>query len=126
LYTLLLAEIHTKSGYLENNNLEFQLRSKTVCCFTERPTSNNWSVGCVVEYPGSATLCWLPRMGYALSVRDSMMIAHSFKGKEFGPAQNVRTVLSIIASPVVTAQLTATELSMYHTRANERVVSSEY
>lgn len=28
-------------------------------------------------------------MGYALSVRDTMMIAHSFKGPEFGPAQGV-------------------------------------
>mmetsp|Transcript_10064 Transcript_10064/g.30738 ORF Transcript_10064/g.30738 Transcript_10064/m.30738 type:complete len:122 (+) Transcript_10064:316-681(+) len=28
-------------------------------------------------------------MGYSLGVRDSIMIAHSFKGEEFGPAQEV-------------------------------------
>mmetsp|Transcript_8591 Transcript_8591/g.38301 ORF Transcript_8591/g.38301 Transcript_8591/m.38301 type:complete len:131 (+) Transcript_8591:366-758(+) len=28
-------------------------------------------------------------MGYSLGVRDSIMIAHSFKGAEFGPAQGV-------------------------------------
>lgn len=27
--------------------------------------------------------------GYSLGVRDSIMIAHSFRGKEFGPAQNL-------------------------------------
>jgi hypothetical protein len=27
--------------------------------------------------------------GYALGLRDSIMIAHSFKGSEFGPAQNM-------------------------------------
>lgn len=27
--------------------------------------------------------------GYALGLRDSIMIAHSFKGEEFGPAQNM-------------------------------------
>ena len=32
------------------------------------------------------------RAEYALGIRDSIMIAHSFKGKEFGPAQKVRLV----------------------------------
>jgi 6-pyruvoyltetrahydropterin/6-carboxytetrahydropterin synthase len=27
--------------------------------------------------------------GYSLGIRDSIMIAHSFKGEEFGPAQNL-------------------------------------
>mmetsp|Transcript_4703 Transcript_4703/g.8682 ORF Transcript_4703/g.8682 Transcript_4703/m.8682 type:complete len:110 (+) Transcript_4703:95-424(+) len=31
----------------------------------------------------------LGQMGYSLGVRDSIMIAHSFKGKEFGPAQSM-------------------------------------
>lgn len=29
--------------------------------------------------------------GYALGIRDSFMIAHSFKGEQFGPAQKVRS-----------------------------------
>lgn len=32
---------------------------------------------------------------YSLGVRDSIMIAHSFKGREFGPAQGVRFILLI-------------------------------
>ena len=27
--------------------------------------------------------------GYSLGLRDSIMIAHSFKGQEFGPAQSM-------------------------------------
>jgi hypothetical protein len=38
----------------------------------------------------SFTIVLPSAMVYTLSVRDSMMIAHSFKGEEFGPAQNVR------------------------------------
>lgn len=30
------------------------------------------------------------KMTFAVGVRDSLMIAHSFKGDEFGPAQRVR------------------------------------
>jgi hypothetical protein len=39
-------------------------------------------------------------MVYTLCVRESMMIAHSFKGEEFGPAQNVlpRRVCSSLRS----------------------------
>jgi len=31
----------------------------------------------------------LASASYTLGIRDSIMIAHSFKGTEFGPAQNV-------------------------------------
>jgi len=36
-------------------------------------------------------LCILSRISaeYQLGIKDSIMIAHSFKGKEFGPAQNL-------------------------------------
>lgn len=37
-------------------------------------------------------------MTYAVGVRDSLMIAHSFKGEEFGPAQQVRLEGLLVAS----------------------------
>ena len=39
--------------------------------------------------PAGDTLLRLRGGGYALGLRDSIMIAHSFKGEEFGPAQNM-------------------------------------
>ena len=55
-------------------------------------------------------LCWCSTVahnngGYSLGVRDSIMIAHSFEGKEFGPAQNLHG-----ATYTVDVELNALEL----------------
>jgi 6-pyruvoyltetrahydropterin/6-carboxytetrahydropterin synthase len=52
-------------------------------------------VSCTRSFHTNAKLC-IPQLnmrlrggGYSLGIRDSIMIAHSFKGTEFGPAQNL-------------------------------------
>lgn len=37
------------------------------------------------------------KMTFAVGVRDSLMIAHSFTGEEFGPAQQVRFAAPLLA-----------------------------
>eukprot|EP01035_Chromulina_nebulosa_P016903 gene16903-22392_t len=43
--------------------------------------------------------------GYSLGIRDSIMIAHSFYGKEFGPAQSTHGATYTVDVEFITAEL---------------------
>ncbi|CAN8062056.1 unnamed protein product [Agarophyton chilense] len=47
-------------------------------------------------------------MGYSLGVRDSMMIAHSFTGKEFGPAEKMHGATFVVDCEFITDKLERT------------------
>lgn len=49
------------------------------------------SASLIFIYKCLVVLCylWMVTAEFSLGIRDSIMIAHSFKGEEFGPAQNL-------------------------------------
>jgi len=49
----------------------------------------HWLLVCLLWLASAAAHSTGDASGFSLGIRDSIMIAHSFKGEEFGPAQNL-------------------------------------